>query len=400
VAKDFTQEDDDLLAELGVEVEVKGSSKYTPREERIIAGFEEIQQFIQKHGRPPEHGEEKDIFERLCAVRLDRLRAQEECRTLLAPFDNQGLLVGATIGPQLQEGAMNDEALLAALGDRPSDITELRHVRTSADKRAAEEIANRKKCEDFDQFKPLFAQVQSDLQDGTRQARPMKKGEGEVSLDDIAQGDLFIVGGQKAYVALKGDEFATEYNRRDCRLRVIYDNGTEGEVLLRSFQRALHRDDSARKITNPSAGPLFESVKEEGDSASGTIYVLRSKSDHPEVVAHREVLHKIGVTSGPIDKRIAIAKNDPTYLLADVDVVATYELFNINRVKLEKLLHRFFEPARLDITIKDRFGHPVSPREWYLVPLFIIDEVVERIRDGSISEYRYDVQQAKLVKRS
>jgi hypothetical protein len=201
-------------------------------------------------------------------------------------------------------------------------------------------------------------------------------------------------------VAVKGEEFSTEYNRRDCRLRVIYDNGTEGEVLLRSFQRALHRDDSARKITNPSAGPLFENVKEEGDSATGTIYVLRSKSDHPEVVAHREVLHKIGVTSGPIDKRIANAKNDSTYLLADVEVVATYELFNINQVKLENLFHRFFESARLDIKITDRFGHPVSPREWYLVPLFIIDEVVERIRNGSISEYRYDVQQAKLVKRS
>jgi hypothetical protein len=97
-----------------------------------------------------------------------------------------------------------------------------------------------------------------------------------------------------------------------------------------------------------------------------------------------------------VEKRIASAKLDPAFLMADVEIVTTYELFNINRVKLENLLHRIFEAARLDIEIKDRFGHPVTPREWFLVPLFAIDEAVERIRNGSTKGMAYDPETASL----
>lgn len=134
------------------------------------------------------------------------------------------------------------------------------------------------------------------------------------------------------------------------------------------------------------------------DLASGIIYVLRSKSEHPVVAAHRDVLHKIGVTGGKIESRLTNAKLDPTFLMADVDVIATYELFNINRIKLENLVHRVFDPAQLNIEIKDRFGTPVKPREWFLVPLFVVNEVVERIKDGSITQYVYDPMAARLVK--
>lgn len=134
----------------------------------------------------------------------------------------------------------------------------------------------------------------------------------------------------------------------------------------------------------------------DGDRPSGTVYVLRSKSEHPEIASRRDLIHKIGVTGGKVPRRIVNARLDPTYLLADVEVVTTYHLFNIDRTRLENLLHRIFEPARLAITLTDRFGHPVSPREWYLVPLFVIDEAIERIKDGTITEYLYDPQRAAL----
>lgn len=129
---------------------------------------------------------------------------------------------------------------------------------------------------------------------------------------------------------------------------------------------------------------------EQGDRPTGTVYVLRSLSDHPDIAARRDLIHKIGVTGGAVPRRIANARLDPTYLMADVEVVATYALYNINRSKLEGLLHRVLEPARLAITLTDRFGNPVSPREWFLVPLFVIDTVIDRIRDGSIGDYRYN----------
>lgn len=392
MANGFTDDDDALLAELGVEVEAKKDAARTPREERIIAGFEEIQRFVEQHGHNPRHGEGFDIFERLYAVRLDRLRTQPDSRTLLEPLDHQGLLDDAA--PVIAEASKNisDDELLAQLGvdAEAGDITALRHVRSAAEKRAAEEIANREPCADFDRFRPLFEQVHHDLKTGTRQARR--------SMQDarVETGDFFILGGQTVYVAEKGNEFTTPQGHPDARLKVIYSNGTESNLLMRSLQRALNKDEAGRRITGKETGSLFGEFLEEDDIESGTIYVLRSLSNHPFIAEHRELIHKIGVTGGKVETRIAGATHDATYLLADVEIVATWKLAGINRARLEALFHRIFAPAQLDLTIQDRFGRPIRPREWFLVPLSIIDEVVKRILDGSISDVIYDPRTANL----
>jgi hypothetical protein len=386
---------DELRSELADFAQPEKKGDRSPREERIIAGFEEIQRFVEKTGRAPGHGEDGDIFERLYAVRLDRMRALEECRSLLTPFDHQALLTGV---PVAFIDTLDEDELLAELEGAAgsSDITKLRHVRTSAEKRVAEEIASREKCVDFETFKPLFQQVQSDLDSGLRTTRPFVKDAGFLKAD-IQVGQFFVLGGQTAYVAQVGELFKAPNGETDARLRVIYSNGTESDLLLRSLQRALYKDEAGRRITEPSAGPLFEDQTGDGDQASGTIYVLRSKSDHPLVAANREVLHKIGVTGGSVERRIANARLDPTYLMADVEVVATYELYNVNRAKLENLVHKIFGAARLDVELKDRFGQPILPREWFLVPLFAIDEAVGRIKDGTITGYVYDPKTAKLA---
>ena len=390
----FTDDDDALLAELGVEVEAKRVGSRTPQQERIIAGFEDIQRFVEEHGHAPRHGDGHDIFERLYAVRLDRIALLPECRDLVGALDHQGLLKGLADAPKDDLDDLDDDALLAELGvdSELSEITDLRHVRSNAEKRAAEEIANRERCEDFATFKPLFEQVQRDLDQGIRTARKFER------KSEIEPGRYFILGGQKAYVAEMGKVEINASGNSDARLRVIFDNGTESNLLMRSLQKALTSDDAGRRIDDPIAGPLFADQPQDGDEASGTIYVLRSMSDHPMVAAHRELVHKIGVTSNGVKQRIAGARMQPTFLFADVEVVATYELFNINRSKLENLIHRIFGPARFDVEILDRFGRAVVPREWFMVPLFVIDEAVERIRDRTIIDYRYDPASAKLVK--
>jgi hypothetical protein len=386
----------DELAEFDVPEKKGGRS---PREERIIAGFEEIQRFVDKQGHPPRHGESRDIFERLYAVRLDRLRALEDCRSLLTPLDRQGLLSRVPIATAPTEAIDEDELMAELSGTAGAeDVTALRYVRSTVEKRAAEEVAQRKPCAYFETFKPLFERVKRELKAGIRQTRSAHALD-EIKLEEIQKGEFFVVEGQMAYIADIGEEIRTQYERKDSRLRVVYDNGTESDVLHRSFQRALHRDPAARLVTNPAAGPLFSDEASEADQESGTIYVLRSKSDLPVVTANREVLHKIGVTGrSNIAARFANAKNEPTFLLAEVELVATYDLYNINRVKLENLIHRVFDAARLDIEIKDRFGKPVVPREWFLVPLFVVDEAVERIKDGSITNYLYDPKGARLIK--
>ncbi|MEO0554266.1 MAG: GIY-YIG nuclease family protein [Bacteroidota bacterium] len=397
--KTLTEEDDALLAELGIKVEVKKVVKHTPREERIIAGFEEIQQFVGEYGRLPEHGEDKDIFERLYAVRLDQIRKLDECKALLKDLDFQNLLDGEASEYQELQDNIDDDELLAQLGvtdenDKDS-ITNLKHVKTRAEKRAAEEIANRKECEDFEQFKPLFEAVKKDIDNGLRTTIRFRKDAG-FTKTDLKRIKFIIIGGQMAYIAEIGDTFKAPNGEEDSRLRVIYGNGTESNILLRSLIRAMYKDETSRFITDTDSGPLFSGENSADDQESGTIYVLRSLSDHPTIKESRDIVHKIGVTGGDVEKRITNAENDPTFLLADVEIVATYKLANINRMKLEGVIHKFFGSAKLDIEIKDRFGKPVKAREWFLVPIFIIDEMVEKIKEGSLSDYYYDPKTAKL----
>lgn len=384
---------DDLAAELLEFAPPEKKAGRSAQEERVIAGFEEIQRFVTQHGRVPQHGEDRDIFERLYAVRLSCLRSLFEFHELLMPLDHQGLLTAEPAGAMADEDiSLDDLAAELAEVTGEQDITVLRHVRSTASKRAAEEIADRKPCEDFETFKPLFEQVRSDLQAGMRISRPFGQD------TTIEVGNWFVLEGQTAYVAEEGEEFDSPQGKKDTRLRVIFSNGTESNLLRLSLVRALYKDDAARRIIEPDMGPLFSDTLEEGDLESGIIYVLRSLSDHPYVAQHREVIHKVGVTGGKVETRIAHAEHEATYLLAKVDVVATYKLAGINRTRMEKLFHKLFAPAKLTITINDRFGHPVQPEEWFLVPLFVIDEAVARIKDGSITDYSYDPAVAKLVK--
>jgi hypothetical protein len=387
--------DDEILEVLGLDDEPKKQGGRSHEEARVIAGFEDIVRFVDEYGRPPALGEGKDIFERLYAVRLDRIRANPAHRALVANLDRHGLLSGGSEQAQGEIATLSDDELLEELRELDedgADISTLTHVKPRAEIKAAEEIANRTPCKDFARFKPLFAKVQADLDAGVREARRFK--------DDasIEQGQFFILGGQMVYVAEMGEEFVTTYDRPDRRLRVVYDNGMESDILLRSLQRALNKDETGRRITDPDAGPLFASVANEGDTETGTIYVLQSLSSLPAIVEHREIIHKIGVTGGDVVGRIAGAEMSATYLFAGVKVVATYKLYNVNRSRLENLLHRFFAVARLDVEIPDRFGRTVRPREWFLVPLSVIDEVVERIRDRTLTAYRYDPKKVLLVR--
>jgi hypothetical protein len=406
----FTDDDDALLAELGVETEVKEDQTYTAKQERIIAGFEDIQRFYREQERLPQHGEGRDIFERLYAVRLDRIRASAECLELLRPIDTDGILADRVCEPTEEYELNSDDELLEALGVAPSDhdVTTMKHVRSAsernADRNVPEEMAQRKPCQDFDEFRLDFEAVQADLETGRQSTELFKTS----IRSQIRKGDWFIVDGQKALVAETGEWFTPEHGERDRRLRVIFDNGTESDLLLRSLRRALNKDENSRRIVPPQAemeedfsdiGPLFSSEVEDGDCASGAIYVARSQSDNPFVQENREILHKIGLTTGDPEKRVSNAKKETTYLFAGVELVAVYRLANINCKAFESLLHKFLARARIDLALADRFGGKVQPREWFLVPLPVVEEAVERIKDGSIGNYVFEVETASMKRR-
>ncbi len=268
-------------------------------------------------------------------------------------------------------------------------------IERNAERNVPEEVAQRKPCEDFDEFRLDFEAVQADLETGRQSTELFKTS----SRSQIRKGDWFIVDGQKALVAETGEWFTPEHGERDRRLRVIFDNGTESDLLLRSLRRALNKDENSRRIVPPQLeieedfsdiGPLFSSEVEDGDCASGAIYVARSLSDNPFVQENREILHKIGLTTGDPEKRVSNAKKETTYLFAAV----SWWLSIVLPISIAR--HSIFAPqvprsrARIDLALADRFGGKVQPREWFLVPLPVVEEVVERIKDGSISKYRYD----------
>lgn len=382
----------ELLGELGVELEAEKPKAYSPLEARLIAGFEDILKFTNENGRPPQHGEERDIFERLYAVRLDQLRKNPQAKSLLADVDEYGLLAKSSLST---EDEPDDDALLSALGvealpDNDRDITKIIHVSPIAHRQAAEEIANREVCREFEKFEPVFKELASDLQTGVRETR------NGIKFEDINVGAIFILNGQVMLIAEKGElKKAPNEQHWDARLRIIFDNGTESNMLLRSVLRRANDDDTARTITSNIAGPLFSDTADE-DSETGTIYVLRSKSELPEILPIRNAILKIGVTGSSVKTRISNAKNDATYLLGDVEVIDEYTLYNVSRKKLENLIHRIFADAQLQITIQDRFGKPFTPREWFLTTPDAVAEAVELIKSGEIVNYKYNREKASF----
>jgi hypothetical protein len=384
---------EDLLDALDVELETPEESQYTPRQERILAGFEDVLRFRETNGRSPGHGQHLDIFERLYAVRLDQLRkSPREDLELLRPLDKFGLLDEPTDRGERADALSADELLAALNSDRPDDIGTLVHVQpVEARRDSPEYVAERVKCVDFDLYRPLFDAAEADLASGRRVAKRFEKDA------SIEAGDFFIVNGQMVYVAHVGEPFKAPNGGMNARLRAIYANGTESNLLLWSLQRALFKDENSRRLTQPELGPLFDKI-EDDDLPTGTIYVVRSLSTWPEIAKFGDSLLKIGVTGGPVEARLRDAANDPTFLFAPVEVVATWRLANIQRFKLEKTLHRVFGAVQLQVAVPGLLNRKVEPREWFIVPLPVVNEVIRRIKDETIVDYLYDSSRGQLQK--
>jgi hypothetical protein len=390
----FTEEDDALLDELGVEVKVKKKASLSVRDERVISGFEEIQRFVEEHGQEPAFDNDEDIFERLYATRLEQIRRQSDCVELLKDCDHQDLLNESSILGSDSGVDLDDDALLNELGlnseDAQTDITQLKHVKPRAEVSRPEEVGQRTVCKDFDIFKPLFDAVQQDISSDRRKVIPYAKD------SSVEKGNLFILSGQAVYVAEVGEPFTGSDGRNEHRLRVIFDNGVESNQLMHSLQKRLWDDKTSRRITDLSMGPLFDGEPDKDDQASGFIYVCRSHSDHPLIAKNKSIVHKIGVTNRSIDSRLSGAVDDPTFLFAKAELVASFELYNINSHKLETLLHKIFASVRLEIEIPDRFGKTYRPQEWFCVSLDTIQDAVEKLKEGSLNNYQFNIETGLL----
>lgn len=391
---------DDLLSEddgSGL-LDVKPSvAKASTEASRAQAQFEEINAFVDKMGFAPGEGPGErriTITERTLQTRLRAYLDNSALHAAVEGLDRHGLLGGAKARPKtLDDILASDDDLL---DDPNTGIFEMRHVRATPAK--AELVSERVKCEDFDTFRPLFDKVAAELSSGVRRSMRF------ANEQDIEAGTFFILNGVMVYVAEVRDPHVRN-GKRNARLRLIFDNGTEGNNLLRSLATELYKDPNGRRISDPNAGPLFGAGETQAvalppsarDRVTGLIYVVKSLSMHPEIAKLDGQLFKIGFTTGNLEARIRVAADDPTFLMAPVKPVMTYEAINLNANAFERLVHHFFAQARLDIEITDRFGKPIRPREWFLLPLPIIEQAVPLIVDGSILRYRYDHRACAIV---
>lgn len=330
----------------------------------------ELERFVADHGRPPSSEPGTPIAERILATKGRRLSEDAAIGSLLQPIEPAP---PATVDDILDDDLLDDDAIFS-----------LTHVQPREAQDQPEYIGSRKPCSDFERFRPLFEAIATDLGAKRRETRKFAREQ------EIDVGQFFIQKGMMAYVAEAGEVFQDRLGNRNRRLRVIYDNATESDPLLRSFASLLYNDENGRRITDPVAGPLFAPELDEGDVQSGHIYIARTLSREPHLAEHAPRMLKIGVTGGDVHRRVGDAVNDPTFLLAPAAIVTSFTLYNINRSRLEGLLHRFFDPVRADIEIKDRFGKAVRPREWFFATPDHVTEVVRRIQDGSITRCYFD----------
>ena len=367
---------------------------------RVGQQFEEINDFVDKHGFTPGAGptdRRVSVNERSLLLRLKAYQSSSEIRESLLPMDRHGLLAALPDPPvpdpqTLDEILDLDDDLLTPPG---ADIFTFNHARPT-DAARPDRVSSRKPCPDFDTFKPLFDVCAADLASKTRRSLPF------ANEMEIAAGEFFILHGITVFVAEVNDPHLRN-GKRNARLRLIFENGTEGNNLLRSFARELYKDPNGRRVSAPEACPLFDpepttiNVAAPRDRITGCIYVVRSLSPLPEIKSLDGNLFKIGFTTGTFEDRIAGAKDDPTFLLAPVHPVRTYDAINLNANRVENLLHRFFADACLDIELMDRFGKPFRPREWFLVPRPLIERAIKMLLDGSIVRHVYNAKSGDIL---
>lgn len=427
---------DDIFAEsddLGLLTVAPPRSSAPSADQRLVATLHGIEAFVTQNGREPQK-DAKDLNEATLATHLAALRNDPAKVEGLAVWDTLDLLGGsadisecasqdqpapssgtgqgpgndarevisatsenATVSPDsvtsLDDIWNSDTLGLLSGGDESAEsIFDLNHVPESTERDMPDEVAQRTHCDDFYRFEGLFDEVRQDMRAGDAEAVPFQKE------SQINEGDMFVLNGMLCIADQVGEESVGAGRKFNPRLRVVFDNGTESNLLLRSLARALYKDETGRRILRrDNAFDDMQGITHH-DKRTGVIYILRSLSKDPVLQGIRN-LHKIGYTEKELDKRIAGAERQQTYLEAPVKVVASFDCYNLDPRRFEHLVHAMLHYQRVNVLLHSRDGGSYRPREWFDVELDTAREIVKRIVDGTIAQYRMDNTTGRLVEK-
>lgn len=375
---------------LGILTVKEKKSTYITENIQLIESFKDINRFYEKNGREPEKS--SNIIETKLFFRLSNIRDDKEKCEILKPYDEFDLLkLIKVVEIESIDDIFNNDSL-NIFDDINNDIFDVQ----SLPKRTTmpDYVASRKVCEEFNKYEELFKQCQRDLREDRRKLIKFKNGQ------QVEEGHFFVLKGVLLYVDKVG-EAIVENGVKNARLRCIFENGTESDMLMRSLGAELYKD--GRRVTESNMNlkrelfQKFNNVTDE-DEETGYIYILKSKSQDENISSILN-LYKIGFSTTTVEERIKNAENEPTYLMAPVKIITSFKCYNMNVGKLETLLHNFFGQSCLEIEITDKNGGKHKPREWFIAPLEIVEDAIKLIINGQIINYKYDHKTQNIVYR-
>lgn len=384
---------------------VKAISSSSPRDLNA-ARFEEINQFIDQNGRQPlddaKHLNEKQLARRLKGI-LTNPQSISELRSLDRHMLFETLLLQPNPKPQEPVEVSVDAEHVTSLDDifnsdalgllniEASDIFDIKHV-PAIEREMPDEIAQRTHCADFYEFTSIFKRYHANIESKSAEIVPFKSG------SQIDEGDVFILRGMLCLV--DKIELSNETGERyNPRLRVIFENGTESNLLLRSLAAALYKDENGRRILKSASDieKSFQGITHK-DNRSGVVYIVTTLSNNPKLRAIPN-LFKIGYTESTVEERTKNAERDVAFLESPIQIIASIECFNLNPHRFESLIHGFLSAQRLTIELTGKNGQVYRPKEWFSVPLKTAREVVKRIIDGTIIQYRINNTTGQLIQK-
>lgn len=360
-------------------------------DDRLVESFMEIVDFYKKNDKEPVPNK-KNVYEYKLFSRLKNLRENKDKSLSLQKYDEHNLLASAKKDINSFDDIFNDDMFNILLKD-DEGLFDIKNIKDKKKYNETDFVARRKPCKDFDKYQQMFKDIHKDLKVGRRKLIPYK----EKQLND--EGRFFVHNGMVLFLEKINDFAKDKFHKDDGRTRIIFENGTESNMKLRSLGKNLLKNGKAIssdiKRYNEEFLKSFNNISKD-DVESGYIYVLKSKSLKSDISSIKN-LYKIGYTTTHINQRIKNAKNDPTYLMADVDIIGLWTCLNMNTQKFEDILHIFFGKCRLDIDVFDKKGIHHRPREWFIVPIDIINEAIEMINSGSIINHEYDYKSERIV---
>lgn len=389
----------------------KNSNNRTP-DERLLASFQEINEFYEKNGNEPKPNT-NNISEFQLYSRLKNLREDEIKIGLLKEYDIHNLLPvlesNQVNEPQEEyrkpkeinsiDDLLNDDSL-DILGGDDAGLFDFKHTPKDYDRAQADFVARRKPCKDFEKYKPIFQEVQKDLTDGKRKLIEFKE-------DNLREGYFYVHNGvllllESIDISQKEQTFSSGKRiRKDGRTKCVFENGTMSNMLYRSLAKILYVNgmvvtQNIDKVNEDFIEKISNITNE--DEEIGYIYILKSKSKDERITSIKN-LFKIGYSKTEVEERIKNAEKEPTYLMAPVSIQGAWKCYNMNPQKLEQLLHNFFGKSCLELDVFDEKGKRHTPREWFIAPIEVIEQAIELIINGKIVNYKFDEANMTIVEK-